>query len=226
MKAFGVVEPLAASAFLSPLRRRRPTTAAAASGSELDSPGSDSDVAASFSTAMPLASSPATHRASEESSQADERMAEIKAALGAGPLAARGVDVDGAEGLLRQSVACYDTLKVLHLQAEDEYNAAARILIDAAESNRVKLSTRAAQCQRKLDQTTALYSKLKLKLVNERLEYREELENLRLRLLSGTATAEGESFDSDGSFRPSPNSSRSTSPSTFSVLTENLVDGE
>jgi len=150
-------------------------------------------------------------------------MTEIRAILAAADVVS-AKPASELESLLRQSVASYDTLKALHLQAEHEYNAAARILIDAAEANRVKLHTRMAQCQRKLDQTTALYSKIKVKLVNERLEYREELENLRLRLLSGSAHIEGDSFESDDSFQPSPNSSRSDSPSTFSVLTDQLED--
>jgi len=121
-------------------------------------------------------------------------------------------------------VACYDTLKMLHRQAEDEYNAAARILIDAAEANRTKMHARVEQYQRKAEQATSLYSKLKVKLVNERLEYREELESLRLRLLSGSAHIEGDSFDSDGSRNPSPKSTHSDSRSQFSVLTDTLED--
>ena len=128
--------------------------------------------------------------------------------------------------LLRHTVTSYDTLKILHHQAEEEYNAAARILIDTAEANRIKLHARIIHYQNKLEQTSAMYTKLKVKLVNERLEYREELEALRLRILSGNMDMEGESFNSDGTtFNPSPNSStHSDSPSQFSIHTDIMED--
>ena len=172
----------------------------------------------------------------EEVARAEETMDTIRAALPA--LLARTASTSGTPGsgtfltedesaeqrvvdFLKQSVSCYDTLKQMHRQAEEEYNAAARILIDTAEANRIKLNSRVEHYKRKLDLMGGMYSKLKVKLVNERLEYREELENLRLRLLSGAATLDasfGTGFSE--SQPPSPDSStHSDSPSTFSIAT-------
>ena len=227
------VEPLSTSAYLSPLRRATIRVAYSPRGSEIDdTPERKSSAVAALSPfetpGFEEGDQPAL--SSEDAAQADVQMAEIRSALpalsksGDGDRGNNQAEATTALQLLHQSVACYDTLKMLHQQAEDEYNAAARILIDAAEANRTKMHARVEQYQRKAEQATSLYSKLKVKLVNERLEYREELENLRLRLLSGSAHIEGDSFDSDGSRNPSPKSTYSDSRSQFSVLTDTMED--
>lgn len=173
----------------------------------------------------------------EEVAQAEQTMNAIRAALphllvrtasltsgtpGSGTFLTEDESADERVlDLLKQSVGCYDSLKQMHRQAEEEYNAAAHILIETAEANRLKLNARVEHYKRKLDLMGGMYSKLKVKLVNERLEYREELENLRLRLLSGAATLDasfGTGFSE--SQPPSPDSStHSESPSTFSITT-------
>lgn len=232
MMSGSYVEPLSTSTYLSPLRRATIRVAHSPRGSEFDdTPERKTSIAALSPFETPgfeEGDQPAL--SSEDAAQADVQMAEIRSALPALSKSGNGeggdnqVDAMTASQLLHKSVACYDTLKMLHRQAEDEYNAAARILIDAAEANRTKMHARVEQYQRKAEQATSLYSKLKVKLVNERLEYREELESLRLRLLSGSAHIEGDSFDSDGSRNPSPKSTHSDSRSQFSVLTDTLED--
>ena len=149
-------------------------------------------------------------------------MSEIKAALSSVASQPRA----HVEELLNQRVAVFDSLKALHLKAEDEYNQAARILIESVKANHEKLNKSLAKARSE-------NSKLKHQLVHERLASREELESLRLRLL-GSIDAEnfetGErewrqhlSSSSSDSEHPSSRS-ESPSPSTFSVVTDTSVE--
>jgi hypothetical protein len=212
---------LSPSEFLSPLRQR-PFRHGGAVDSELDSRPNSPGTPPYIDPGFPPSAADAL--SSHHATEADVTIEEIKNSIAA--LDARSAP--GCESasdprhlqMLMKSVECYETLKALHIQAEDEYNAAARILIDAAEGNRLKMVARVEHYQRKLEQVTSLYTRIKLKLVNERLEYREELESMRLRLLNadGNIAGDGDSFDSDDGDGSSEGSI------TFSIFTDTIED--
>lgn len=166
------------------------------------------------------------HPNAEDLSRVDASIAELRASM-----YEEGSESSASDllGKLTRCFACYADLKALYLRCEDEYNNAARILVNKAESSGTKLRGRNDELAKLLDSSRSTSRFLKMKLVVERAKYREDLENLQLRLLAGASSDDqldsdslrrGESGEGEDEESDSVGSAMSETPSAFTINTE------